>query len=94
MSIDHNTKLTYIVQNNIIIIGTNDRQQHANANPNCDCSSYLIIPEQISQKFVEEIGDSAFRYHSTLTKVVIPKTVKKIGWDGFAYCDKLKEVTF
>ena len=94
MPYDQNTKLTYTNEGNIVAIGTNNRSQNTNANPNYDCSPFLIITETINNKNVEKISDAAFRLHSNLQKVVIPKTVKTIGWDGFAYCNKLKEVTF
>ena len=94
MLIDQYTKLTYTIESNIVVIGTNDRNQASNANPNYDCSPFLIIPETIENKNVEIISEAAFRYHSKLQKVVIPKTVKTIRFDGFAYCNKLKEVTF
>ncbi|MEE0965555.1 MAG: leucine-rich repeat protein [Bacilli bacterium] len=48
--------------------------------------SELMIPEGI-----EEIGDFAID-GKQLEKVIIPRTVRKIGKNAFCWCDKLKKV--
>lgn len=40
------------------------------------------------------IGNSAFRYSTILTRIVIPDSVSKIGEYAFAYCTSLREVRF
>ena len=41
---------------------------------------------------VTEIGDSAFRDHTSLTSITIPESVTSIGTDAFGYCYALAEV--
>ena len=94
MTQDESTLLYYTIANNVVSIGTNDKECHSNADPNFQCSPFLAIPEQIENKNVEIISDSAFRFHEKLIKVIIPWTVKSIGWDAFAYITTLKSVTF
>lgn len=50
------------------------------------------IPEQIQGMQVTAIGQSAFENSSTLTKVIIPESVKKIGYNAFRQCTNLTDV--
>lgn len=52
----------------------------------------LTIPSKIDGYTVVAIADSAFD-SDTLTNVVIPNTVTKIGWFAFKECSSLKSVT-
>ena len=94
MARDDSSHLYYTITNNVVSIGTDDEEVPSNADPNFECSQFLAIPEQIENKNVEIISQSAFRFHTKLTKVIIPWTVKSIGWDAFAYIYTLKSVTF
>ena len=53
----------------------------------------LIIPPSYKEAVVESISPSAFS-KSCISSVHIPKTVKSIGMQAFAYCDNLEQVTF
>ena len=63
-----------------------------------DLGGVLTIPEVVYNNgnayTVTEIGDGAFDGQKTITAVVIPKSVKSIGRQGFYNCMALKTVTF
>ncbi len=42
---------------------------------------------------VTTIGDYAFRYCDSLTKITIPDSVTEIGGSAFSYCNSLKSIT-
>ncbi len=52
------------------------------------------IPSKLGGKTVTAIGREAFRNNPNIKTVVIPKTVKEIGWCAFADCEFLTKVTF
>lgn len=52
----------------------------------------VVIPERIEGKPVHEIGDQAFMYNPSISKVRIPDTVISVGEDAFARCRNLQEV--
>ncbi len=52
----------------------------------------LTLPSFYQGKKVTRIADSAFEDCATLTSVIIPNTVKSIGWASFAGCTGLTEV--
>lgn len=54
-------------------------------------SGVVIIPDG---KNIMEISDEAFKDNTSITKVIIPKTVTKIGVRAFVGCTSLKEVYF
>ncbi|PID84592.1 hypothetical protein CSB09_00005, partial [Candidatus Gracilibacteria bacterium] len=56
------------------------------------CSKDVVIPAQISGINVEIIGDDAFK-NKALTSVVIPDTVKTIGFQSFAE-NQIQTLTF
>lgn len=58
-----------------------------------DFNGKVIIPGTTNGATVTAIGSSAFS-KSKLTSVHIPKTVKSIGMQAFAYCRNLEQVTF
>lgn len=61
-------------------------------------SNTLTIPSLINGKTVVEIADSAFsdnfNGNTTITKVVIPSTIRKIGKNAFENCIYLKNIEF
>lgn len=61
-------------------------------------ASELIIPESVTidgeSYAVTSINSTAFNENSTITKIVIPKSVKKIEKRAFCNVDKLVEVEF
>ena len=56
--------------------------------------SKVTIPSKIGGKTVTAIGREAFRKNQNIETVIIPKTVKEIGWCAFADCEFLTKVTF
>ena len=52
----------------------------------------LVIPGSIDNKIVTEIRAEAFKGNTTIKKVVIPKTVVKIGDSAFEGCVNLESV--
>lgn len=58
--------------------------------------SVLNIPQQVKWEdktyIVTEIGDGAFRWHSELTAVTLPKTLKRIGEFSFQMCPGLTAI--
>lgn len=62
----------------------------------------VVVPSKIGSAVVTEIGEFAFSpdakriknedIRKKITRIVIPDTVKIIGYGAFAYCEKLKEV--
>lgn len=59
----------------------------------CDKNN-IIIAEKYNGKPVTAIADGAFKDNADLQKVVIPKTVVKIGQDAFSGCDSLMRVYY
>ena len=51
------------------------------------------IPAEIDGKSVTRIGDSAFKYCTSLTSVTIPDSVTSIGSYAFYFCTNLRSVT-
>ena len=43
---------------------------------------------------VKSIGSGAFAYFSSLTSVIIPKSVTTIYWNAFNYCDNLTDIYY
>ena len=54
----------------------------------------LTIPSEIDGYPVTAIGESAFASNSKLLSVIIPGSVKTIGYDAFHLCPYLYEVNF
>ena len=50
----------------------------------------VVIPEKIDGKNVTAIGKCVFEDNETITDVVLPNTVKEIGYKAFAKCKNLK----
>ena len=60
----------------------------------CDENAAEIeIPPEIDGLPVISIGDEAFFYCESLTKITIPDSVTDIGKDAFYYCESLTEIT-
>lgn len=53
----------------------------------------IVIPDEINNMPVVEIGNSAFAYCSDLTSIVIPDTVVYIDDYAFNYCSGLTSIT-
>ena len=53
----------------------------------------VVIPSTINGKKVTSIGEKAFYFCESLTKVTIPNSVTSIGEDAFFYCRSLASVT-
>ena len=49
----------------------------------------LAIPDTLDGRTVSSIGDSAFMYRGSLTRITIPDSVTSIGTDAFAECESL-----
>jgi len=76
-----NTEFTYnVIDGGIEITGCVD-----------ECPSDLVIPEEIDEYVVKNIGDNAFRYKD-ITSVLIPESVNYIGGYAFA-SNKLEEIS-
>ncbi len=60
-------------------------------------SGNIQIPDKVKCNdryyIVDEIGDSAFSYCTTLTSVSIPNSVTLIGSGAFSYCTSLSSIT-
>ena len=56
-------------------------------------SQTLNIPAYIAGQPVQEIGECAFRYNTTIVSVIIPETVTKIGYAAFNGCTSLVNLT-
>ena len=56
------------------------------------CKLTDITFEQSSQ--LTTIGNSVFASNHVLSSIEIPNNVTSIGWNAFAYCEKLENVTF
>ena len=52
----------------------------------------VTIPAEHKGKPVTKIERFAFHYCRSLQSVSIPNTITEIGWDAFAYCNRLKKV--
>ena len=59
-----------------------------------DTTTDIVIPDTYEDLPVQEIGESAFYGHSRLASVVIPDTVRSIGYRAFNECIALEKVTF
>ena len=61
-----------------------------------DCSTSIsgsvTLPSTLGGYPVTSIGDSAFKYCTSLTSIIIGNSVTSIGNDAFYYCTKLKDV--
>lgn len=55
-------------------------------------SEIVVIPEEINGLKVTKIGEEAFRNIDTLSRVVLPETMKEIGVMSFTDCGKLVEI--
>lgn len=58
-----------------------------------DTKGTVTIPEEVEGLKVTEIGEQAFEWCGGITKVVIPKTVKKIESFAFTDCNSLTTIT-
>lgn len=56
--------------------------------------SHVQIPETLGNCPVVAIGQQAFAWTSTITEVIIPRSISAIGDSAFAYCRSLTDVTF
>ena len=54
----------------------------------------LIIPREYKGLKVREIASSAFSAENNVTELLIPTTIKKIGYNAFSGCTKLEKVQF
>ena len=57
-------------------------------------STRVVIPSYIDGLRVDEIADAAFAYNSTMTSLVIPESVEKIGVHSFYGCTSLERINF
>lgn len=57
-----------------------------------DLSGSIAIPSKIEEKTVVSIGNAAFKGATGITEVVIPSSVKKIGYSAFENCTSLSKV--
>lgn len=80
--------LMYQNQVKEIYIPSNITKIDHHAFHNCDLSE-IIIPDSII-----DIDTQVFYDNSNLEKVVMSKNIKKIGFNIFEKCPKLKEITF
>lgn len=53
----------------------------------------LNIPSSFNDKPVNKIGDYAFNFSITFTKVVIPNSITHIGAGAFGYCEDVTSIT-
>ena len=86
--------LKYSVSGDNLVLGTDESGVDSNANEAKNCSSELFLPTKVDEITVVRIGSSAFRFHGRLRKVVVPRTIKSMGWDAFAYNYDLKDFSF
>lgn len=82
---DQFTDLTYIIENNQVIITGYDKTINF---------SYYTVPDVINGYPVTAISDNAFENCSSLISIVIPNTIKTIGKYAFNNCKNLQSVTF
>lgn len=65
--------------------------------PSTDATGDIVIPENVEVEgktyTVTSITPEAFKDNTTITSIVIPETVKYIGYDAFNGCSNLKELT-
>lgn len=54
----------------------------------------IVIPEKIDGKNVTAIGACVFEENQTITDVVLPGTIKKIGYKAFDSCKNLENINF
>lgn len=52
----------------------------------------LVIPDQIDNLPVTEIGSQAFKGKNSLVSITLPDTVTEIGFMAFSQCEGLKEI--
>ena len=76
-----------------LIVGTNTNTDYENAYRKEDPPIHVVIPEYVQGKKVIRIGNCSFGKSVNIKSVVIPATIKSIGFDAFAY-STLKEVRF
>lgn len=57
-------------------------------------SGVISIPETYNGLPVKKIADNAFEECSSITQVVIPKSIEKLGKFAFAACGSLKYISF
>ena len=53
----------------------------------------VVIPSEIEEFPVVELGEGAFKYNRNITSIVVPNSVKKIGEATFSGCVFLTSVT-
>lgn len=62
----------------------------------CSAEDTLVIPMQVKYKFhtytVTEIENAAFENNSKIAKIVLPRTIKKIGNSAFCNCRNLEVI--
>lgn len=56
-------------------------------------SGDITIPSTLGGYPVESIGNEVFRDCNKITTIVIPESVKSIGYSNFTYCDSLEQIT-
>lgn len=65
--------------------------------PSTDATGDIVIPENVEVEgktyIVTSITPEAFKDNTAITSIVIPETVKYIGYDAFNGCSNLKELT-
>jgi hypothetical protein len=54
----------------------------------------VMIHEKVKEYAVTSIGDLAFRKNTTITSIVLPNSLKAIGFRSFMYCENLESVAF
>ena len=83
------------IKNNYELIEGVDYDYYVLENGTIEIAKYkgseneLTIPNEIDNKCVTSIGDSAFFYCNSLTSITIPDSVTSIGSEAFADCESL-----
>lgn len=83
-SIPYDQMFTYTVSNDkVTITGLKPEVQ----------TSYITIPDTISNKLVSSIGELAFRNKAKILNITIPDSVTSIGAGTFSGCSSLQSIT-